>query len=142
MSSPGSNGVMDGERNVQQFKQWESEVEDFRPFIDRGALCVRKVADDAGIKRGVFYTNGKIRDELMPKLVERLAKDGLLTARVVVPTTIVIKGPRNSAANQSSIKMIQEQNEALKAENTRLRKELEKHQAVRHILSETGRLPW
>jgi hypothetical protein len=142
MSSPGSNGVMDGERNVQQFKQWEMEVEDFRPFINQGALCIQKVADDAGIKRGVFYTNGKIRDELMPKLIERLAKDGLLTARMVVPTTIVIKGPRNSAATQSSVKMMQEQNEALKAENARLRKELEKHQAIRQILSETGRLPW
>lgn len=142
MSSPGSNGVMDGERNVQQFIQWEREVEDFRPFISRGTLCVRKVADDAGIKRGVFYTNGKIRDELMPKLIERLAKNGLLTARMVVPTTIVIKGPQSSAASQSSVKIMQEQNEALKAENAILRKELEKHQAIRQILSETGRLPW
>jgi hypothetical protein len=136
MSKPGSNGVLDGERHAMLFSQWERDVEDFRPYLNQGALSISKIADECGLNRNVFYTNRVIRYELMPALEMRLEREGLLKARVNAPAAVIIKHSRD--ANAAGVKLLQEQNEALKAEVASLRAELRKHQ----ILRETGRLPW
>lgn len=44
--------------------------------------------------------------------------------------------------DNARIKQIQEENEALKAENRELRRRLEKLGGLEEILQSTGRLPW
>jgi len=44
--------------------------------------------------------------------------------------------------SDARIKQIQEENEAVKAENRELRKHLEKLKVLDEILLTTGRLPW
>jgi hypothetical protein len=142
MSEPGSNGQMDGERNVERFSQWVKETSDFAPYINQGTLSISRIAEDSGVKRGAFYTNRKIRDELVPQLVSRLEQKGLLKARINVPTTVVIHQSRVAPADKLVVKALQEQNDLLKQENAKLREELAKHKAVSEILNSTGRLPW
>ena len=142
MSRGGTNGVMDGLHHAELFNKWVSEVSDFRPFISQGTLNVSRIASESGLQRNVFYTNPMIRDDLMPTLVRRLEAQGTLSARMTVPTTLIIQKPKTSGAADAVVKQIQEQNDALKAENSVLRKELQKHKAIKDILTETGRLPW
>lgn len=136
MSNLGSNGVMDGERHAELFRKWVNEVEDFRPYLSQGALSISKIAEECGLKRNVFYTNRTIRYELMPELERRLEEGKILKARATVPSTVVINSSRERSS--AGVKMLQEQNEALKAEVRTLRCEIQKHR----ILSEIGRLPW
>ena len=44
--------------------------------------------------------------------------------------------------NDARIKQIQEEDEAVKAENRELRKQLDKLKGIDEILHTTGRLPW
>lgn len=69
MSSPkGSNGVLDGQRNVEVFLGWVATTTDFKPFIYQGLLSLSRVASECGLNRDVFYTNPDIRDTHWPAL--------------------------------------------------------------------------
>ena len=141
-TAKGTNGVMDGEANAQLFLAWQKEVKDFKPFIHQGVLSVSRVARESGLKRDVFYTNPYIRDVLWPNLLHRLEKDMVLKQRVANPVEVVMREPKRSGIGDARIKQIQEENEALKAEVSELRKQLERFQAMDEVLHTTGRLPW
>lgn len=137
-----SNGVTDGIANAKQFFDWQSEVTDFKPYVYQGTLSVSRVARECGLYRDVFYTNPEIRDNLWPALIRQLEHEGVLMPRVANPVEIIRRDPQRSAASDARVKQIQEENEALKAENIEFRKRLEKFQAMDEILRTTGRLPW
>lgn len=142
MSSKGSNGILDGLANAQAFLTWQAEVEDFKPYVHQGTLNVSRVARESGLKREVFYTNPEIRDKLWPALLHRLEADGVLRQRVANPVDVIARATKSSAASDARIKQIQEENEALKAENRELRKQLERFNGIEEVLHTTGRLPW
>lgn len=138
----GSNGIVDGQVNVQAFMNWQTQVEDFKPYIHQGTLSVARVAREAGLNRDVFYTNPEIRDVLWPNLLHRLEKDGVLKQRVANPVEVVMREPKRAGISEARIKQIQEENESLKAEVSELRKRLERFQEMDVVLHTTGRLPW
>lgn len=138
----GTNGVMEGEANAQSFLAWQKAVNDFKPFIHQGVLSVSRVARESGLNRDVFYTNPQIRDVLWPNLLHRLEKDKVLKQRVANPVEVVKREPSRSGMGEARIKQIQEENEALKAENSELRKQLGRFQGMDEVLHTTGRLPW
>lgn len=142
MSSKGSNGILDGLANAQSFLTWQTEVEDFKPYVHQGTLNVSRVARESGLKREVFYTNPEIRDKLWPALLHRLEADGVLRQRIANPVEVIARVTKGSAAGDARIKQIQEENEALKAENRELRKQLERFNGIEEVLHTTGRLPW
>lgn len=142
MSNKGSNGILDGVANAQAFLDWQTSVDDFKPFVHQGALNVSRVARESGLKREVFYTNPEIRDELWPALLHRLEIEGVLRRRVANPVEVIARQTKSSAVNDARIKQIQEENEALKAENRELRKQLERFNGIEEVLHTTGRLPW
>lgn len=142
MTKKGTNGLMDGEANAQSFLAWEKDVIDFKPFIHQGVLSVSRVARESGLNRNVFYTNPEIRDVLWPNLLHRLEKEGVLQQRVANPVEVVMREPKRSGIGDARIKQIQEENEALKAEVSELRKQLERFQGMDEVLHTTGRLPW
>lgn len=138
----GSNGVQDGERNTQTFLKWLADVEDFKPYIHQGVLSISRVARECGLNRDVFYTNREIRDVYWPELNKRLEYEGVLRPRVANPVEVIRPSPQRNAVSEARIKQIQEENEAIKAENGELRKQLEKFKGIDEILHTTGRLPW
>lgn len=142
MSSAGSNGILDGKVNAQCFLDWQKLVKDFKPFIYQGVLSVSRIAREVGLNRDVFYTNPEIRDVLWPDLLHRLEADGVLKQRVANPVEVVMREPSRSGIGEARIKQIQEENEALKAEVSELRKQLGRFQGMDEILHTTGRLPW
>jgi hypothetical protein len=142
MSSAGSNGILDGKANADRFEAWQREVQDFKPFIHQGTLSISRIASECGLNRNVFYTNPEIKDRLLPQLSAALEASGLLKQRTAMPSTVVVQGSSGGAASSAMVKKMMEQNEGYKAEIARLHKELEKHDAVKTMLAETGRLPW
>lgn len=141
-SSAGSNGVLDGRANAAQFRAWQQEVEDFKPYISQGTLNISKVSRESGVDRNAFYSNPEIRDQLLPELLDALESRGLLKARVAMPATVVVQERRSASTSDAVVKRLMEQNEAYKAEIAELRKELKKQNTVRNMLLETGRMPW
>jgi len=141
-SRKGSNGVIDGEENAQEFLEKVALIDDFKPFIFQGLLSVTRVAKECGLNRDVFYTNPDIRDIHWPALIKRLEDEGVLKLRVAKPVEEMPHQPRRNAANDSRTKQIQEENEAVKAENRELRRRLGKLESIDEILHSTGRIPW
>lgn len=138
----GSNGIQDGQRNVATFLDWAARVEDFKPFIHQGLLSVARVAKECGLNRDVFYTNPDIRDTHWPALTRRLEDEGVLRPRVANPVRELPRQHRGNAISDARIKQIQEEAEAVKAENRELRKQLERLRGIDEILRTTGRVPW
>ena len=137
-----SNGVMDGIANANRFLDWQTEVTDFKPYVYQGTLSVSRVARECGLNRDVFYTNPEIRDNLWPALIRQLENNGVLMLRVANPAELIRRNPRRSAGSEAQVKQIQEENEALKAENKEFRNRLEKFEGMDEILRTSGRLPW
>lgn len=142
MSESGTNGPMDGQANARRFLEWQAEVEDFRAFVHQGSLSMSRVSRECGLNRDVFYTNPEIRDKLWPDLLHRLESEGILRQRAANPVEMIPRQPRGSAASDARVKQIQETNEALTAENRKLRKQLERFKGMEDALNTTGRLPW
>lgn len=138
----GSNGVQDGQRNVETFLAWSANVHDFKPYVYQGVLNVARVARECGLNRDVFYTNPDIRDIHWPALNQRLEDAGLLKARIANPATVVLQARRRDPRDDARIKQIQEEAESVKAENRELRRQLERLKGIDEILHTTGRLPW
>ncbi len=138
----GRNGIEDGKLNVQAFLDWASSVDDFMPFIRQGALSISRMAKEAGLKRDVFYTNPQIRDTHLPELNRRLEEQGILMPRVANPVDMLPPPPKKRHASEARIKQIQDESEAVKAENRELRKQLERYKGMEEVLHTTGRLPW
>jgi hypothetical protein len=137
-----TNGVMDGQANVEKFRAWTVEVEDYRPYVRQGTLNLSYAARECGFHRDVFYTNPTIRDELLPELEATLEQAGILKPRVAQPARVVVREQKSSPSSDARNKLLQEQNEALKAENSELRTQLEKFKGMAEVLHTTGRLPW
>jgi len=141
-STKGSNGIKDGQLNEQTFIDWVTHVDDFKPYIYQGVLSISRIARECGLNRDVFYTNPEIRDRHLPALNKRLEEEGVLKLRVAKPAEIVPRQHQQRATSDAHIKQIQEENEAVKAENRELRKQLDKLKGIDEILHTTGRLPW
>lgn len=138
----GSNGVRDGQGNVEAFLDWAGHIQDFKPFIHQGILSISRVAKECGLNRDVFYTNPEIRDIHWSALNRRLEDEGVLKPRVANPANDLPHQRRDNSVNDARIKQIQEESEAVKAENRELRRQLEKLKGIDEILHSTGRLPW
>ena len=138
----GSNGIQDGQRNVEIFCDWVATVTDFRPFVHQGLLSISRMASESGLNRDVFYSNSEIRETQLPSLIRRLESDGVLQSRVANPGDGVQRQRTQNRAGTARIKQIQEENEAVKSENRELRRRLDKLKTLEGILHSTGRLPW
>jgi hypothetical protein len=137
----GTNGIQDGQRNVETFLSWSSNVSDWKPFVSQGLLSVSRLAKECDLNRNVFYTNPELRDVHLPALVSRLEDDGFLRSRVANPVQLT-RQKRGGAVSDARIKQIQEESEAVKAENRELRRQLERLKGIDEILHSTGRVPW
>lgn len=141
-SQKGSNGILDGQRNIKVFLDWAANTADFKPYMYQGILSISRVANECGLNRDVFYTNPDIRDIHWPTLIKKLEDEGTLKSRVAKPVDSFTRQPRRDVASDARTKQIQEEHEAVKAENRELRRQLEKLKSIDEILHSTGRIPW
>lgn len=137
----GTNGIQDGQRNVEAFLSWASSVRDWKPFVSQGLLSVSRLAKECDLNRNVFYTNPELRDIHLPALVSRLEDEGVLRSRSANPIKLV-RQKRGGVISDARIKQIQEEADAVKAENRELRRQLARLKDINEILHSTGRVPW
>lgn len=137
----GTNGILEGQKNVDAFLTWAANVPDWKPFVKQGLLSLSRVAIESGLNRNVFYTNTELRDVHYPDLISRLENEGYLRPRVANPSQLV-RQKREGIVSDTRIKQIQEEAEAVKAENRELRRQLDRLNGIDEILHSTGRLPW
>lgn len=138
----GSNGIVDGQQNADDFLAWTASVKDFLPFVRQGVLSISRLARESNLNRDVFYTNTTIRDVHLPALERRLENEGVLKARIANPATVIMRQAPRRPADEARIKQIQEQHEAVVAENRELKKRLARFSSMEAILLSTGRMPW
>ena len=148
-SRKGSNGQMEGRANVRALLACLREIDDFRRYIDGGALNKSKLAKEAGLDRGVMYSNTRIKHWVLPALTKRLERQDILRPRAANPVDVMQRAARSSEISAARVKQIQEQNETLTAERDALRKEAEELKkklarltGLEEQLYSTGRLPW
>jgi hypothetical protein len=137
----GTNGIQDGQRNVEAFLNWSATVKDWKPYVTQGLLSVSRLAKECDLNRNVFYTNPELRDIHLPALVSRLENEGSLRSRVANPVQLT-RQKRGGSVSDARMKQIQEEAEAVKAENRVLRRQLERLKGIDEILHSTGRVPW
>ena len=137
----GTNGIQEGQKNVEIFLAWSRSVTDWKPFVVQGLLSTSRIASECGLNRNVFYTNPELSDVHLPALISRLENDEVLRPRVASPAQL-IRQKRGGAVSDARVKQIQEEAEAVKAENRELRRQLERLKGIDEILHSTGRVPW
>lgn len=148
-SRKGSNGQMEGRANVRALLACLREIDDFRRYIDDGALNKSKLAKEAGLDRGVMYSNTRIKNWVLPALTKRLERQDILRPRAANPVEVMQRAARSSEISAARVKQIQEQNESLTAERDALRKQVEELKkkltrlgGLEEQLYSSGRLPW
>lgn len=148
-SRKGSNGQMEGRANVRALLACLREIDDFRRYIDDGALNKSKLAKEAGLDRGVMYSNTRIKHWVLPALTKRLERQDILRPRAANPVEVMQRAARSSEISAARVKQIQEQNESLTAERDALRKQVEELKkkltrlgGLEEQLYSSGRLPW
>lgn len=137
----GKNGIQEGLETIETFLKWSESVTDWKPFVRQGILNISRIARESELERNVFYTNTDLRDVHFPALESRLENDGVLRARVASPT-LLVRPKRDGMMSDARVKQIQEEAEAVKAENRELRRQLERLKGIDEILHSTGRVPW
>lgn len=137
----GKNGIQEGLETIETFLKWSESVTDWKPFVRQGILNISRIARESELERNVFYTNTDLIDIHFPALVSRLEDEGVLRSRVARPTQLV-RPKRDGMMSDARVKQIQEEAEAVKAENRELRRQLERLKGIDEILHSTGRVPW
>jgi hypothetical protein len=143
-----ANGRQVAEQNVQTFNTWIAGKtdDDFRAMASRGVLSRTEMATECGFAKSSLDQNPRIKACL------RELEDGL-RARGVLPPSIVKSpeeaaiplmrepGKMRAALEAERMRRLETDNASLKAENAKLKQELEKHSVLREALALTGRLP-
>ncbi|MEN3277564.1 MAG: hypothetical protein V7631_3354 [Massilia sp.] len=144
-----ASGQQLAEQNFQAFTAWLSSRtdEDFRQLVTRGSLSRKEIATQCGFAVSALNQNPRIKSALLEK--EALLREvGLLppiarTADHANATAPVMpdSGSARRTADTERQRRLEQENASLRAENSQLKRELERYAVIREVLSATGRLP-
>lgn len=144
-----ANGQQLAEQNFQIFTAWLSSRsdDDFRQVVSRGSLSRKEIAAQCRFAVSALNQNPRIKAALLAK------ESSLRVAGVLPPIAnktneagIDITVMRESSSvgqshDNERLRRLALENASLKAENSQLKRELERIAVLRDILSATGRLP-
>lgn len=144
-----ANGQQLAEQNFQAFITWLSSRTDgdFKQLVTRGSLSRKEIAAQCGFAVSALNQNPRIRSALMAKEV-LLRESGVLPA--IASTTEDVNAtspvfPESSTSRRlrdvERQRRLEQENASLRAENSQLKRELERYAVIREVLSTTGRLP-
>lgn len=145
-----ASGRQLAEQNHETFVSWVASKTDaeFRSMVSRGVLSRTEIAKECGFGKSALAQNPRIR-EALHELEEGLRARGVLPASMAVdapeggthtPPVWKPDGMR-SAREAERLKRLEQDNASLRAENTELKRLLERYAVLHEALSLTGRLP-
>ena len=141
-----SNGQQKAQQNVERFLSWSTEREylnDWRPYIYRGKLNRKIIAEECNFAKSVLLQNPTVR-EALSQLEIKLEKQGLFTTSspsAIISLPSSIHQPQNNSVLEKRIKELEEKNLLLKAENEKIRMDLKKYELIEQTMLSSGLLP-
>ncbi len=143
-----SSGRQQGELNAHAFAAWivSKTDDDFRAMTNRGLLSRTEVALECGFAKSALDQNPRIKAALRD-LEDGLRSRGILPAAFDRNTDAVgdpvmrEPGRLRAALDVERLRRLEQENAALKAEVSELKRYLEKYDVLQSALASTGRLP-
>lgn len=146
-----ASGRQLAELNWTTFNTWMSGKSDieFRQMVGRGVLSRKEIAKECGFSKSVLDQNPRIRVALHEL-------EAALRARGVMPPADAASSERSEIAasaplrevggqramlDMERLKRLEQENASLHAENTELKRQLERYAVLHEALSLTGRVP-
>ncbi|MGH6637131.1 MAG: VPA1267 family protein [Polaromonas sp.] len=143
-----ASGKQIAEQNFQAFQTWlASKIDtDFRQMVSRGVLSRKEIAKECGFAKSALDQNPRIKAAL------REAEDGLRERGVLpalqerpvgeaAPPLMREVGKQRAMLDNERLKRLEQENASLHAENSELKRQLEKYVVLQEALSMTGRIP-
>lgn len=143
-----ANGQQLAEQNFQAFTAWLSSRtdDDFRQLVSRGSLSRREIAAQCRFAVSALNQNPRIKSALVAKEA-LLRESGVLPAisagseEAAVAPLVREPGSTGRSLDAERLRRLEQENASLRAENSQLKRELERCAVIRDVLSTTGRLP-
>ena len=144
-----ANGQQLAEQNFQTFIAWLSSRtdEDFKQLVTRGSLSRKEIAAQCRFALSALHQNPRIKSALLAK-ESSLREAGVLPVIAGNTDGIPITSTETREANSSRrsldaerLRRLEQENASLRAENSQLKRELERYAVIREVLSISGRVP-
>lgn len=142
-----ASGKQLAEQNYQIFSTWvaNKSIDEFKQLVSRGVLSRKEIAKECGFAKSALDQNPRIKTALST-LEEKLRSQGVLPA-LVSPSSSEDRSKLRTPGNQKlladaeRLKRLEHQVASLQAENSELKRQLEKYVVLSEVLADTGRLP-
>lgn len=144
-----ASGQQLSEINFRTFTLWlgSRTDDDFKQIVVRGSLSRKEIASQCSFALSVVNQNPRIKTALRDKELH-LRERGILPP-IAVQTTGASAGTLPMREQSSSSKSLDAQrlgrleleNASLRAENSQLKRELDRYAVIRDVLATTGRFP-
>lgn len=142
-----ASGKQLAEQNYQIFSTWvaNKSIDEFKQLVSRGVLSRKEIAKECGFAKSALDQNPRIKTALST-LEEKLRSQGVLPA-LVPPSSSEDRSKLRTPVNQKlladaeRLKRLEHQVASLQAENSELKRQLEKYVVLSEVLADTGRLP-
>ncbi len=142
-----ASGKQLAEQNYQIFSTWvaNKSIDEFKQLVSRGVLSRKEIAKECGFAKSALDQNPRIKTALST-LEEKLRSQGVLPA-LVPPSSSEDRSKLRTPGNQKlladaeRLKRLEHQVASLQAENSELKRQLEKYVVLSEVLADTGRLP-
>ena len=143
-----ANGQQIAAENVRKFTVWMAAKTDadFRSMVIRGVLSRKVISEECRFATSVLTQNPTVCKELA-KLETALRERGLLppvaSSAKQEPGALPLRqpDPLRHARDAERLSRLEQENAALKAENSELKRLLSRYTVLQEVLAETGRLP-
>lgn len=144
-----ASGQQLAEHNFQAFTAWLSSRtdQDFQQLVSRGGLSRKEIAAQCKFAVSALNQNPRIKSAL-------LAKELLLREAGILPAVAAATDEHSAASppmrepgaarrllDAERQRRLEQENASLRAENSQMKRELERYAVLREALATTGRLP-
>jgi len=143
-----ANGQQLANQNFLEFSTWLASKtdDDFRQLVSRGVLSRKEIAAECGFSKSALDQNPRIKSAL------REAEDALRERGVLPPTVgkglgqadeLLVResGQQRQGLDAERLRRLEQENASLRAENSELKRQLERYAVIREALALTGRAP-
>ena len=143
-----ASGQQIAEENVRIFLSWVASKtdDDFRSMASRGVLSRKEIATECGFAKSALDQNPRIKTALR-ELEDTLRSRGVLPPpaetdpHAATHTLMREPGKLRTSLDAERVRRLEQENASLRAENTELKRLLERHSVLKEALALTGRLP-
>lgn len=143
-----ASGRQIAEQNVETFSAWVASKtdDDFRALASRGVLSRKEIATECGFAKSALDQNPRIKAALR-ELEDALRSRGILPVAVTRTPGEAVEPPMREVGGQRAmldverLRRLEQENASLRAENSELKRQLERYAVLHEALSLTGRVP-